>query len=61
MRKTKLSILGHHIITGFPLVGVIILTLLPVSILLRHALIGITLLWLQVFILFEVFSVGTKI
>lgn len=59
MRKFRFSKRIRRIIVGLPLVGVIVLNLLPISTTIRHLLIGITLVWFQVFMLTEVFFPGT--
>ena len=59
MPKFKLSKLAHRIMIGLPLVGVVIANLLPISIRAHQFLVGITLIWFQVFVIFEIFSPGS--
>jgi hypothetical protein len=58
MQKIKLSKLVRRIIMGLPLAAVVIMNLFPISVWARQFLIGITLIWFQVFILSEVFTRG---
>ena len=60
MPKFKLSKTIRRIIMGLPLAGVVIANLLPISVRAHQFLVGIILVWFQVFILTEVFSPGSN-
>jgi hypothetical protein len=58
MSKEKLKRVFLFGIRGLPLAGVAVANMLTLSVREHQFLILITLIWLQVFFLFEVFSVG---
>jgi hypothetical protein len=47
----------RYVLQGLPLAAIICGSFLPMQLLGRQMLIGATLIWLQVFIIFEVFSI----
>ena len=48
----------RYAVMASPLAGVAYISLLPITQRAQQSLVLITLLWLQVFLLFEVFSIG---
>jgi hypothetical protein len=58
MSKKKLKTLLSYAICGLPLAGAAVANTLVVSAKAHQFLVLITLIWLQVFFLFEVFSIG---
>lgn len=56
MSKEKIKQVLRYTIIGLPLAGVALTNLLPISARTNQFLVMVTLIWFQVFILFEVFS-----
>jgi hypothetical protein len=58
MLKEKIRKIIRYTLLGLPLAGTAVANLLPISARGHQFLVLIVLLWFQVFILFEVFSIG---
>ena len=56
--REKLKLIAQYLLRGLPVVGVIVSTFLPIRKSLQPWLILITLVWLQTFLLGEVFSIN---
>lgn len=56
--REKLKLIAQYLLRGLPIAGVIVSTFLPVRKSLQPWLILITLVWLQTFLLGEVFSIN---
>jgi hypothetical protein len=58
MLKGKIGLILRYTVRGLPLAGITAANLLPLSARGHQFLVLVALVWFQVFILFEVFSVG---
>jgi hypothetical protein len=56
--KEKVGKVVRYALMGLPLAGAGLSSFLPISVRSQQFLVLVTLLWLQIFTLFEVFSVG---
>lgn len=56
--REKLKLIAQYLLRGLPVAGVIVSTFLPIRKSLQPWLILITLVWLQTFLLGEVFSIN---